>query len=291
MDKLLVIVVTYNGMRWLDKCLSSVVNSSIEADLFIVDNGSTDGSIDFIKNNHPEAKLTISEENLGFGKANNLGLQYALDQGYDYVYLLNQDAWVEKDTFEKLIAVSKTHPEYGILSPLQTNASKTALDNFFCINCPCRMVSDSIMGQSKNIYETKFVMAAHWLLPISIVKSVGGFSPTFIHYAEDDNLIDRIHFWGYKVGIVTNAIGIHDREFRESSIDKKIHISTMHWRRDFCNPLDSKKQKTKKIARTLIPMLARYPLITLRKLSDFVIDIHKMNKNYKLSKKERAFLK
>lgn len=124
MSKLLVIIVTYNGMKWLDKCLSSVINSTIKADLFIVDNGSTDGSIEFMKQNYPDARLVISKENLGFGKANNLGLQYAVDNNYDYVYLLNQDAWVEPDTFEKLVDIQKQNPTFGVLSPLQVNRKK-----------------------------------------------------------------------------------------------------------------------------------------------------------------------
>ena len=63
-NRVLVIIVTYNGLNWLNKCLSSVINSSINADLFIVDNGSVDGTIDFIKNNFRQAVLIESKENM-----------------------------------------------------------------------------------------------------------------------------------------------------------------------------------------------------------------------------------
>ena len=69
-----------------------------------------------------------SAENLGFGRANNLGLQYALDNRYDYVYLLNQDAWIFPDTFETLVDISKRYPEYGIISPLQMNSDLYHID-------------------------------------------------------------------------------------------------------------------------------------------------------------------
>ena len=115
MNRVLVIVVTYNGMKWLDRCLGSVAG----ADVFVVDNDSTDGSADYIQGHFPQAILIRSAENLGFSKANNLGFEYALKKGYDYVYLLNQDAWLEAGALETLVAAADSHPEYAVLSPLQ----------------------------------------------------------------------------------------------------------------------------------------------------------------------------
>lgn len=222
---LLVIVVTFNGMKWLEKCLSSVNNSSVKADLFIIDNGSTDNSIKFIKQNYPKAILVESKENLGFGKANNLGLKYAIDNNYDYVYLLNQDAWVETNTFEDMINVSIRNPEYYILSPLQTNKEKTKLDRNFSRFCSLEMCSDYICNNVKNdVYEASCTMAAHWLISYKCLLSIGGFSPIFKHYGEDLNYIDRIHFKKHKIGIVPACIGVHDREDREESIIKKKYL-------------------------------------------------------------------
>ena len=215
-------------MKWLDKSLGSIMNSSVDADLFIVDNGSTDGSIKFIQENFPNAKLTISKENLGFGKANNLGLQYALDNNYDFVYLLNQDAWVESDTFEKLIKFSQQNPEFGILSPLQTNKEKTRLDHNFSKCCGANILSDYLCQQPiKDIYSVDAVMAAHWFLPISTIKIVGGFSPTFRHYGEDLDYINRLHYFNLSVGVTSHTIGVHDREFRNDDIKKKQYIFHM----------------------------------------------------------------
>ena len=84
-QKLLVIVVVYNGMPWLERCLGSVSGTRSEllsaVDLFVVDNGSTDGSADFVAARFPEAMLVRSGQNLGFGRANNLGLQHAIENG------------------------------------------------------------------------------------------------------------------------------------------------------------------------------------------------------------------
>ena len=107
MNRVLVIVVTYNGMKWLDRCLGSVEGAHI----FVVDNDSTDGSADYIHGHFPQVKLIRSAENLGFSKANNLGFEYALKKGYDYVYLLNQDAWLATGALETLVAAADSHPE------------------------------------------------------------------------------------------------------------------------------------------------------------------------------------
>ena len=129
-NKILVIIVTYNAMKWAEKCFTSLRNSSVTSDVIVVDNGSTDGSQEFIHEHFPEVELIENKENLGFGRANNIGLRKALEDKYEYAYLLNQDAWVLPNTFEELIAVSEKHPEYGVLSPMQLKAVFNGLETF-----------------------------------------------------------------------------------------------------------------------------------------------------------------
>lgn len=227
------IIVTYNAMEWAERCLSSVRNSTIPVDVYVVDNGSTDGTQNFILTHYSEVHFFQSKVNLGFGKANNLGLQYALNNDYDYVYLLNQDAWVEADTIEKLVGCNTKYREYGILSPIQLQANKQRFDNNFAqIVCAFHsnkdILSDFYFGTNKQVYPVLFVMAAHWLISKECLKKVGGFSPTFSHYGEDDNYIDRAIFHGYKVGIVPEARAVHDREDRQYSKEKQIYFAYTH---------------------------------------------------------------
>ena len=222
-NKLLVIIVTYNGMKWLERCLSSLIASSVASDVFIVDNGSTDGSQDYIRSNFKDAIFIQSEENLGFGKANNIGLQYAYEKGYEYIYLLNQDAWVEETTFEILISMHKKHPEYGILSPIQTQADNTKMDKNFLKNVAYRtlgssLIEDLYFGNTKDIYEVEDVMAAHWLISRDCLVKTGCFSPTFRHYGEDNNYLDRAIFHGFRIGIVPATKAVHDRANRKDTI-------------------------------------------------------------------------
>lgn len=209
--KILVIVVTYNGLKWLDRCLSSVRASEFPADLYVWDNDSTDGSADFVQGRFPEAKLIRSAENLGFAEANNKGMQYALDKGYDYVYLLNQDAWIEPATLGTLVAAHQAHPEYGVLSPLQMTDGFTALDREF----------GKILRSAQNDC-VKRVMAAHWLVPRKALETVGLFSGLFPIYGNDDNWCDRARYHGFKVGIVPTARAVHDRAYRQEPQEKVI---------------------------------------------------------------------
>lgn len=234
--KIIVIVVTYNAVRWIDRCLTSLQKSLIPVDCIIIDNNSSDETVETIKRRYGFCKLVESKENLGFGKANNIGLQYAIDNGYDFVYLLNQDAWIFPDTLPLMINVAEENPEYGILSPLQMYASLSKLDNNFQLCCSKDLVSDSICGCLKDVYQTNFVMAAHWLISREVLLTIGGFSPSFPHYGEDHNYIHRIIFHKYKIGIVPGAKAVHDREYRKESKALKVRKEYLHTIVEISNP-------------------------------------------------------
>lgn len=212
----IVAVVTYKGRRWYDKCFSSLRKSTIPVQTIVVDNASNDGTEEYIKENYPEIHLIESQENLGFGRANNIAMRYALDHGCDYVFLLNQDAWVEPDTFEKLIEIHQRHPEYGLLGPVQVNAEKTkVLDGViqFLINpdnVNKQMFSDFVMGSIDEVYPVAEISAAAWLLPRNTLETVGGFDPIFMHYGEDWNYLSRVLYHELKVGLTPHVHVVHD---------------------------------------------------------------------------------
>ena len=226
--KLLVIIVTYNAMQWAERCFESLKNSTIVPDVFVVDNGSIDGTQEYIKRHNPEVRFYQSNENLGFGRANNIGLQYALDNDYDYAYLLNQDAWIFPETLSTLIEVSKSHPDYGILSPFQMEANLEHLDgNFKKKTCNWKsspeLLDDLYFHKNRDVIPVSHVMAAHWLITPNCLKKVGGFSPTFPHYGEDNNFEHRAIYKGFKIGIVPASQAVHDRENRAVSKKKQIY--------------------------------------------------------------------
>jgi len=218
MKRVLAVVVVYNGMAWLERCLGSVAASGYPADLFVVDNDSADGSADFVEGHFPQAKLVRSAENLGFSRANNLGLEYALAHGYDFVYLLNQDAFLEPDTLGTLVAAQQAHPEYVLLSPMQMAADLEHYDKLFEAN-----VLSKVTSTDAEVVPVPRVMAAHWLLSRAGIEETGLLAPIFPLYGEDDNWCDRARFHRQKAGIVPSARAVHDRAFREEPLEKTVH--------------------------------------------------------------------
>jgi len=215
--KIGVIIVTFNGMQWIEKCLKSTLNSSKQVEVIVIDNNSTDGTVSYIKKQYPEVIVLEQETNLGFGKANNLGMSYALRNNCDYVFLLNQDAYLEVDTIYRMIEVHKNNLHYGVLSPIHLNGKGDKLDknfsNYISYNKSTNFYSDFILNNVKETpYEVPFVNAAAWLIPKSTLKLVGGFDPLFFHYGEDDNYCQKVIYENLKIGIVAKTFVKHDRE-------------------------------------------------------------------------------
>ena len=294
MEKILVIIVTYNGMEWMQRCLDSVFDSTLPADVFIVDNGSTDGTQEYIQNYGKGIIFKQSEENLGFGRANNIGMQYAVDNGYDYAYLLNQDAWIEKDTFEILIKTHKAHPEYGILSPIQIQANGVHMDRNFLNGVASRCIDGNFMedlyfGNVKDVYEVKDVMAAHWLMTKECLRRTGGFSPTFAHYGEDNNYVDRVEYHRLKSGFVPATTAVHDRENRKDSLgdpQRRINIITLVETSDI-----TRSVPWFRLALRYLQYIYKYKTLKHFKSLFYCIRNHSMiRQNREASRKEGAFL-
>ena len=215
MRRLLVVIVTYNGMQWIERCIGSVMSSSVPADIFVCDNGSTDGTADFIESRYPSVCLVRSEENLGFARANDLGFRHALEGGYDFVYLLNQDAWVLPDTFSRLMDAFGSG-NWGLLSPLQMRPDTVTPDKRF------KRHYHGPMTPTDKVFPVRFVMAAHWMISSDCLLKTGFFSPAFSHYGEDNNYCDRVRFHGFGTGVLPSAVGVHDRQARKKTKEARI---------------------------------------------------------------------
>lgn len=217
MKNVYIIIVTYNAMRWIKQCL----DSSEGYNVIVVDNASTDNTIQYIYKNYSHVTVLPQKENLGFGKGNNIGISYALKHfSAEYVFLLNQDAYLVDSVIEDLIYTHKNNTSYGILSPLHITRDKKLLDKKFAeyiskdkdegFNC-----IDVLKSKLKIIYDVSFVNAAGWLISRDCLLNVGGFDPMFFLYGEDDNLCQRVLYHGYEIGVVANTFMIHDRAQRK----------------------------------------------------------------------------
>ena len=224
--KIYVIIVTYNVMNWAEKCFSSLRKSSVSVQTIVVDNGSTDGTQDFIKMQFPEVEYIQCPENLGFGKANNIGIETAYKKGADFFYLMNQDAWIYENSLQKLLEVYESYPdkkEIGILSPMHLDGSEKKLDIFLdkyiAQNFENRMISDLFVNSIQSSYEISFINAAHWFIPKETIEKVGGFNPYFFQYGEDNEYVNRLKFHGKKIILCPQSKVVHDGKKELGKID------------------------------------------------------------------------
>jgi GT2 family glycosyltransferase len=212
LHKTYIIIVTYNGEQWIRKSLDSCIGINV----IVVDNNSTDQTLKIIETEYPKVILLKQKKNLGFGRANNLGISHALQNDCDYVFLLNQDAYLEKDAIDRIIAVHKNNLEYGILSPVHLNGAGNKLDKNFSsylrYDANNFIFRDAFKNKLNEVYQITFVNAAAWLLPKETLQKIGGFDPIFFHYGEDDNYCQRAIYHDLKIGVVPKAFVKHDRE-------------------------------------------------------------------------------
>src|SRR5690606_1854768 len=129
MVKVLSIIVSYNFEHWLHKCIGSILNSTVPTDVMVIDNNSNDNTIHIIEEQYPSVQLVRNKVNLGFGQANNIALCKAAEMGYDYVFLVNQDAWIKEDCIEQLLKIYAS--DIGIVSPIHKDGTGKNIDKGF----------------------------------------------------------------------------------------------------------------------------------------------------------------
>jgi GT2 family glycosyltransferase len=214
--KLSIVIVNYNVEYFLEQCLHSVFNAvkNIDAEVFVVDNNSVDGSCDMVRERFPDAILIDNKENLGFSKANNQAIRVSTGE---YALLLNPDTVVEEDTFEKVVDFMDEHPDAGGLGckmidgkgkflPESKRGLPTPQVAFY------KMIGLSrIFPKSKKfgryhlgyldddeVHEIEILAGCFMLMRKSVLNEVGLLDEDFFMYGEDIDLSYRIILGGYK---------------------------------------------------------------------------------------------
>jgi GT2 family glycosyltransferase len=112
------IILNWNQPQMTMECLDSLTRSVYPNNtIVVVDNGSKDGSPEIIRSHYPNIKLLVMTENLGFCEGNNVGMRYALDQGADYLFLLNNDTVVAPDMLTRLVEACQEDTKAGMAGP------------------------------------------------------------------------------------------------------------------------------------------------------------------------------
>lgn len=210
--KVYVVVVTYNAEEWIRNCINSINESTYRSSVVVVDNNSSDNTVDIISKEYSSCTLIKNNANKGFGYANNMGIRFSLENGADYIVLLNQDAKLQAKALEHLLYFSAKYPEYGILSPMTYSYDGLELDAHL-LNETFRynltLASDIFFDRAAEVYDVTLRPAAIWLIKKEALLDAGLFDALFFMYREDDDLWNRFIAKDWKVGFFPRAVAYH----------------------------------------------------------------------------------
>ncbi|MBL4884546.1 MAG: glycosyltransferase family 2 protein [Planctomycetaceae bacterium] len=216
-SKTAVIIVTFNASSWIERCIESVLNQHGSVlRIIAVDNCSDDDTLEKLKPYQEQITVINSPNNIGFGRANNLGFEKAISWDCDYCFLLNQDAWIKPQCIARLIEASLKNPNAGILSPIHCLFSSEDLHPSFQAYLP-KQYQEQLPDKP---FEVEFVQAALWMIPMPALLEVGGFDPVFFMYGEDNDFISRMQKKRYSIAVVPGAMGHHRKAKGSPSINR-----------------------------------------------------------------------
>ena len=213
-----VVTVNWNGWRITLECLASLRTSEgVQWRLFIVDNASSDDSVAFLGDLGADAVLVRSPENGGWTGGNNLGVQRALAEGYDRIFLLNNDAKVEPDTLVRLLeAASNEEGLPPVLGPVHRRDDAPDRYDFIGANIHAetgmpvyRSGTDADLSTLPLLCDVAFVSGAGLLLTRRHVEEVGQFDDKFYLNYDETDWCYRARRAGFPVQVVSHASIIH----------------------------------------------------------------------------------
>ncbi|MBN8705711.1 MAG: glycosyltransferase family 2 protein [Bacteroidetes bacterium] len=223
--KVSIIIVNYRVPQLLNACLASIRNQvKVQYEVIVTDNASNDGSVEMIREKHPWVKLIASPVNTGFSAGNNLAMPFATG---DYIFFLNPDTIVVKDSVDVLCQYLDSHPETGLVAPRLLNGdgslqrsirnfysfSETLLDNrlfpFLFSGSAWFQKNSLTFWQHDSERSVDWAKGAALLVRKSILDKIGYFDEQFWIYGEEMDLCYRIIKEGWKIDFTPAAEIIH----------------------------------------------------------------------------------
>lgn len=235
MTKVFIVILNWNRAKDTIDCLKSISKmkkTDLEVTSVIVDNGSADNSVSEIKKytkGNKSFEFVLNKSNLGFAEGNNRGIRYALDNGADYVMVLNNDTLVDRDLLTELMKVATSDPKIGALCPkiyfapgfefhkdrydkkvsgrvIWYAGGKIDWQNVYGSS---RGVDEVDNGKFDKIAETDYATGACTLLKAEALREVGVFDKRYYMYYEDTELSQRLKAYGWKVVYVPGGLVWH----------------------------------------------------------------------------------
>jgi GT2 family glycosyltransferase len=200
-----IIIVNYNGKKFLKDCISSLTKTNYENfEIIIVDNGSSDNSTDFVKTNFPEVRLLELNKNYGFAAPNNMGAKISRGK---YLVFLNNDTTVTPDWLNELVSALEKNKKITIGQSLLVlpNGQIDSSGDFIDELGRAYSLTDK-PSETRNILSAK---AACMIIRKDIFLDMGGFDESYFVSFEDVELGWRAWLWGYQVFVIPKSIVYH----------------------------------------------------------------------------------
>jgi N-acetylglucosaminyl-diphospho-decaprenol L-rhamnosyltransferase len=214
-----VVVVTWNALPWLEQCLESVHGR----DVIVVDHGSTDGTLELVRERFPDVRV-IEQENRGMGGGNNTGMRAADGRWF---FLLNSDAWIEDGGLDRLVAFADEHPEAAVIGPRLVNPDGTLQRSARAEPTLWRLATEylfirKLAPRSRRLnplyaggFDHEEVREVDWLYgPALLVRreaadAVGLFDEDFFMFSEEVDWMTRFRRAGWTVLFFPGAQVVH----------------------------------------------------------------------------------
>lgn len=219
-----ILIVSYNGKKYLDDCLSSVTSghySSIQQLVYVLDNASTDGTVEYLRSQWPHIRVIPQVDNLGFAAGNNVGWQLITSEHptVDYLFLLNQDTIVEGNFLQPLVSFMEDHHQAVAVQPKlllhpQTDKINSLGNRIHVLGFGYASHNNEIDSGADAIREINYASGAAVLLRASWLHRSGLFEDFMFMYLEDLELGWRALLEGYKNYLVPTSVVFHKFEFQ-----------------------------------------------------------------------------
>ncbi len=215
------VIVTYNALPWLERSLESLEGTGAET--IVVDHGSADGTLAFVRERFPGARV-IEQENKGLGGGSNAGMRVGSGR---YFLLLNSDAWLKEGALERLVAFADEHPGAAVVGPKLLNPDGTLQRSVRGFPTVWRLATEYFFlrklaprsGALNSFYaggfdhdamrDAEFVMGAAMLVRRDAADAVGLFDEDFFMFNEESDWCFRFHEAGWEVLFYPEAEVFH----------------------------------------------------------------------------------
>lgn len=215
MQKVCIVVPNWNGKRSLPDCLDSLLGQVMPADIIVVDNGSTDGSLELLADKYHRVEVLALGKNIGFAGGVNAGIKRAMVLGARYVALFNNDAIADKKWLQNLVEHLSANPKVGIVTSKIISSANDVLDStgefYTSWGLPYpRGRGEKVSDTYDNHRRVFGASGAASLYRIKMLKEIGLFDEDFFAYYEDVDISFRAQLAGWKISYEPRAIVHHD---------------------------------------------------------------------------------